>query len=390
MKIGILTLHSQLNYGGVLQAFASQEALRRLGHDVSVIDRWLNPDNTPFRNYVSRGIRSLPFLVNYLFSDDLGGSYKRIKGTRNFLHQYLHLTPYSFFNWNELPPEKLDFDLIFVGSDQVWNPYFNDRFAYFLKDVPREVPAVAYAASFGVHKIPEEKAVDFRTGIQRFSAITVREREGKQLVEQLGGHAEHVCDPVLLLSKNDWCEKLGVREQKTSRRLLCYILGEDLSSILPDLFAFARKEKCFVDIFVAHLGAPFSFSARKLFPYLPEFTAMRKKIRLRLSADPVEFLRSIASADYVLTDSFHALMFSAIFGRNIRILFPKNPIRSGMFSRLEEWQERFIDGNLFCQDAREALRELTRSKISYKQREIEAFVADSQKTLSQLLQYGRK
>lgn len=96
MKIGILTLHSQLNYGGVLQAFASQEALRRLGHDVSVIDRWLNPDNTPFRNYVSRGIRSLPFLVNYLFSDDLGGSYKRIKGTRNFLHQYLHLTPYSF------------------------------------------------------------------------------------------------------------------------------------------------------------------------------------------------------------------------------------------------------------------------------------------------------
>ena len=117
---------------------------------------------------------------------------------------------------------------------------------------------------------------------------------------------------------------------------------------------------------------------------------MRKKIRLRLSADPVEFLRSIASADYVLTDSFHALMFSAIFGRNIRILFPKNPIRSGMFSRLEEWQERFIDGNLFCQDAREALRELTRSKISYKQREIEAFVADSQKTLSQLLQYGRK
>ena len=390
MKIGILTLHSQLNYGGILQAFASQEVLLKMGHSVSIIDHWMTPDNGPFSNYVSKGVKTFPFYVNCLFSDDFRGSAGIVKRTWNFLHRELHLTPYSFFDWAELPSGVVDFDLILVGSDQVWNPCYDDYFPYFLRDAPAGIPAVAYAASFGVHEIPAGKISDYRKGIKRFASITVREKEGIQLVEQLGGHAVHVCDPVLLLSRGEWIQKLGLKTERASRKLVCYVLAEGVPELLPDLFAFARREKCLVDIFVGGLGAPFSFSAKKILRHLPEFALMRKYIRLRLSAAPPEFLESLASADYVLSDSFHALMFSVIFEKNIRILSPKNADRAGMFSRMEEWQERFIDGNLFCQDAREALRELTRSKIFYKQREIEAFVADSQKMLSQLLQYGRK
>ena len=61
MKIAILTFHSQLNYGGVLQCWALQEAITKLGHDVKVLDRWLDPKNETLNGNRVSGIKSLPF-----------------------------------------------------------------------------------------------------------------------------------------------------------------------------------------------------------------------------------------------------------------------------------------------------------------------------------------
>lgn len=38
MKIGILTFHRAINYGAVLQCYALSEVLKKMGHDVFVID----------------------------------------------------------------------------------------------------------------------------------------------------------------------------------------------------------------------------------------------------------------------------------------------------------------------------------------------------------------
>ena len=358
MKIGILTFHSQLNYGGVLQAYAMQMALQEMGHDAVVIDRWLDEHNgLLFGSFLNNWKGWIGTLIQGFAGMGTFGRLFRHWHTIRFARQKLNLTPYHFYEWKDAPKE-LGVDVILVGSDQVWNGNYGRPRPYLLEGAP-SVPAIAYAASFGMRTLPEELIPAYRDGFQRFKAISVREAEGIGLVESQGATATHVVDPTLLLEPHIWQQKV-VQRPKTKRMLVCYLLAEDVEALYPQLYAFAKAQRCKVKVLVDWYTLPFPKTVSLVVQRVKRMARdIFSPVRLELAAGPQEFLNAFANATWVLSDSFHAVMFSSIFGKNVRILRPKNEFRQKMFARIEEFaQQAVAEGELIADDVPSALASL--------------------------------
>lgn len=374
MAIGILTFHSQLNYGGVLQCWALQTALEKLGHEVVVIDRWLDAGNGMLeRGYDKWGVWQWAkfWMRSCMGLGDVKG-WLRVRRTKLFLREHLHLTPYHFVDWKDAPRD-LGVDALVVGSDQVWHCWdFGDPRAYLLEGAP-EVPAVAYAASFGMVGIPEflsetdkkERSEQvYRRGLSRFKAISCRESEGVAICGRLGFTAAHVADPTLLLGASDWKEGLGMTVRRSGRKcLVCYLLSEDVFQMLPRLRAFSKKTHCVVKVLLdSALTLPVPKNMNSAKRYLEGFGArLSSEIEILDSAGPLEFTAAFAGADWVVSDSFHALMFSLVFGCNARILAPKSEFRRMMFARIEEFAAH-MDGQLVAFNLDGALDSLAKGE----------------------------
>jgi len=349
MKIGILTFHSQLNYGGVLQCWALVQALKDMGHDVVVIDRWLDPDNGklvgPFgRANFRTWIGIIKGLIVY-------------RSTRHWLLRHartirfvksLGLSACHFYAWKDAPKD-LGVDLLVVGSDQVWHSGdwgYPDARPYLLEGAPR-LKAIAYAASFGMKELPA--GINYADGFRRFSAISVREKEGIGFVKGLGFDATHVVDPTLLLSREGW-KRLGVWKKK-SKRLVCYFLSQSVETVLQELCSWAERECGTVEIL--------SDDFYNLEP-------PSKRVKLCDGYGPKEFVRAFAEAEMCITDSFHAVMFSSIYNCNVRFLKPDTEVRKMMFARIEEFAKNCIDGGLVCDSVASALESLSGdSRVSF-------------------------
>lgn len=373
MKVGILTFHSQLNYGGVLQCWALQTALEKMGHEVVVIDRWILKDAS-CRRFRERGgwlLRLFKVVVKTLLC---AGESLRIRRTESFIDRCLKCTPYHFVKWAEAPKD-LGVDLIVVGSDQVWHcGSWCDPLPYLLEGAPR-IPAIAYAASFGMSEIPElidvcgtnEAALPhYKSGLGRFSAISCREAEGVGICKTLGFEAVHVVDPTLLVAPHEWhvmCNRRNSSDSGKCRKLFCYFLEEEFIAVRPFLTAFARNNGCRVEVFVdGRFPIPLPRNAglvKKLFNDLR--CGMSRRVRLRKGGGPVEFVSSLADADWVLSDSFHALMLSVVFRRNIRMLRPKSGLRMKMFARIEEFAQH-MEGGLLADSVSDALASFERGE----------------------------
>ena len=367
MRIGILTFHSQLNYGGVLQCWALQTALEKLGHEVVVMDRWQDDNNYSLeRGYNKYGIKQW---IKFAIRASLGlgdiNLWLRVRRTKRFLKQYIKRTQYHFVDWSAAPKD-LGVDMLVVGSDQVWHcGDWGDSRAYLLDGAPN-IPAIAYAASFGMTELPPEYIDQYKRGLSRFNAISCREKEGVDICRNLGFDAAHVVDPTQLLHPTDWLEGLDLSMHvgcKNKRVLLCYMLSEDVIDILPHLVAFAKQENCTVKILLNSVFAlPFPKNNVCLRRYVAGlFARWSSRIKIMDSVGPRQFVEAFANADWVLSDSFHALMFSVMFGCNVRILAPKSGFRAKMFARMEEFATH-MKGKLVANSTVEALASFVRGE----------------------------
>lgn len=367
MKIGILTFHSQLNYGGVLQCWALKEFLRQLGHDVVVLDRWLTADNRllmgPFLVFRFR------FWCSVLVRSLCGcGTWKMV--TRSFRSirfvKALGLTEYHFHDWRDAP-DDLGINCLVVGSDQVWHyGKWSDPRPYLLEDAGEKIPlqTVAYAASFGMKTIPNGLKDVYRKGLSRFLAISCRENEGVQICHELGFSATHVVDPTLLLARSAWSrlQTSNLLESPFRRKwLVCYFMSVKIDEALPQLERFARTNDCFVKVLSdAPYLKPFGKSIRNI---LENFHNDYPHVRICSDYGPKEFVRTFSSATYTLTDSFHAVMFSALFEKNVRILLPDTELRRTMFARIEEFANSCLTGPTFADSVQQALDSLQQGQI---------------------------
>ena len=379
MKIGILTFHSQLNYGGVLQCWALQTVLEKMGHEVVVIDRWLTPDNWPLERGYNRKRKKwwLRFWIRSLLGLGDMRFWLRVRRTKRFIREKLHLTPYHFCDWKDAP-SNLGVDMIVVGSDQVWHcGDFGDPRPYLLEGAPN-VPAVAYAASFGFPTIPDTLGVldgigsnlpaepVYRKGLARFRNIGCREAEGVRICNSLGFRATHVADPTILLGSAEWARmakcSIAIRPRTPPRRIVCYILGESLNSVIPVLRSFVKRHRVRIDVLARDLERhddilPLPRSLRALHEWAGRLVRRMRRVQIRIDAGPIEFIQMHAKADAIVTDSFHSLMFSSLFGKNIRFLAPTTDTRRAMFGRIVDFAEH-ADGPLVSSTLGDALESL--------------------------------
>lgn len=315
MKIAILTIVDYNNYGNRLQNYALQNVLEKLGHDVVTVRNYhqFKPNVTTIQKI--RKLFSFSWLkgkVDYVINKrkQQQRDKARVSNFLNFTNKYINESQQAYYNVNDDYGEFNDFDCFVVGSDQVWNYQFR-RFSDIDFAGFTSKPKISYAASFGVSSIPSRLERFYKTGLSNFFAISVRETAGKELIKSLINKEPFVAlDPTLLLSKDEWKSLTVNYPAYNEEYILLYFLGE------PEL---ETKE------YIEYLSTKYNLKIKIL---------GNPSDKDLWSADPFDFVNLFAQAKIVLTDSFHACVFSIIFNKNFEV-FERNGTNGSMNSRMD-------------------------------------------------------
>lgn len=319
MKIGIITQPLHTNYGGLLQNYAMQQVLVRLGHEVHTINRDDLPEiytaklydilKVYIKHIIKRCIGRNSSLQGYHLWGITYTDYIKIRiFCKDFVENNIKTTE-LFKTQKELQEiiEKYKFNGYVVGSDQVWRPIYSPNiyndFLDFCKE-KKDVKRLAYAASFGVDEweFNEEQTKESSELAKLFNAISVREESGLKLCKDyLGVEATHVLDPTLLLEKEDYIRLAEQNAEKESEgNLFCYILDSNKSI-----------EKAINDIEHKVSLKSFQVKARK------KMSQHEKDDNIEdyIVPSPTKWIRAFMDAKMVFTDSFHGCVFSIIFNK---------------------------------------------------------------------------
>ena len=300
MRIAILTLPLHVNFGGILQCYALQTVLERMGHEVSV----LNTDfvNVDYKTRIGLFIKRLVKTCIGKESKFYGWKTEREitqKYTQVFIRKHIHL-----LNVQDLSLLKEDdFDAIVVGSDQIWRPMYYQPIANaylkFAKDWT-SIKRIAYATSFGTDKweYTHEETQECASLVKLFDAVSVRENTAVDLCRKyLEVEAVQVLDPTLLLSKEDYLKLIDQSKLKKNEGVFAYFL--DVTSSKMDLANRIAKER-----------------GLKLYQFNnPNVDCLSLHFEKRIQQPIEEWIAGFRNASFVVTDSFHGCVFSIIFNK---------------------------------------------------------------------------
>lgn len=287
-KIGIVTITNDgYNFGNRLQNYALQTILEGMGFEVETLNRpirgnqrnwWLNPK----------------LVLHYILP------YKR---------KIEHIKAKNFFFWNRrhikwsnkvaidetLPSLKNRYDYFVAGSDQIWNPKFTfgkDPFMYL--QFARAEQRIAYSASIGVDNIETSDIPLYTEWCSNWKAISIREYKGTEIVSQLlNKEIPTLIDPTLLLAKEEWC-KLTRRISTPKKYIVVYTLGTATDEYIKYINQLAEKNNCdIVDVMNDYRYA---------------------------GGSPSKFVALIQNSERVVSDSFHAMVFSLVFHKKFTFL----------------------------------------------------------------------
>lgn len=338
MKIGILTLPLHTNYGGILQAYALQTVLKRMGHEVVIIDEPIRQLKSSNKRIFKRVVKKILGRTTTIFWEKYSfENYPIVSQNINkFINQYLSRIVVN----SPLELKETDFDAIVVGSDQIWRPkYYSEicnAFLDFAKDW-KHLRRIAYAPSFGTDRwvYTEEQTKQIAELLHMFDAISVREESGIDLCQRhLGVKAILVLDPTMLLSKEDYCNLINKSDTEApSGGLLKYILDE--SDQLTELLSFISNEK--------QIDA-FSVKAKSFLE--------GSKAQDCICPSIETWLRGFRDAKFVVTDSFHACVFSMIFNKPFCVVGNKSRGLARFNSLLKMFNQdfRMVDSLLEYQE----------------------------------------
>lgn len=317
MKILILTQPLHTNYGGLLQAYALQQILKGMGHDV-VTDRLGVVQKLPLWNralrflyhatqfYILKNYRYYPY--RYLFfSFNKESKAKRSIAINAERFVNIHIDTIDLFirsNENVINTVR-QFDAIVVGSDQVWRATMSDIPTYFLSFTKAiNVKRIAYAASFGTDDLNEYSKMDMKIAsesIRLFDAISVREESGVHLCrDYFKIDAVHVLDPTMLLSKDDYLKLIEGEDSSCSTdMLLTYILDR-------------VQEK---NEIINKIGNVLHLTSYENGPVKYFSNIIENNVSECIFPSVSRWLAGFRDAQFVVTDSFHGTVFSIIFNK---------------------------------------------------------------------------
>lgn len=309
MKIGIVTLYGTFNYGNRLQNYALHTVLSKMGHDVATLVSLesASPLKRVYKQCFERENGSIRLK-----------SFKEIRRDKRFENFTRGHIPTHFFEsdkgglTNDLNNE---YDCFVVGSDQVWNPLWwgvdidctsaNDYLLRFAEPSKR----IAYSASFGLESIPRVWEILFKKELTRFASISVREYAGLKIIEDLLGYSVPVTlDPTMLLAAEEW---RGIERDMdvTEKYVLQFNLGKK-----------SERQRALIN----------SLKDRgyRIIDYMNPLCKY-------FGGDPFDFIALLDRAECIITDSFHATVFSLLFEKPFTVFDRIHNNKSNMNSRID-------------------------------------------------------
>lgn len=323
MKVSVVCIYYNRNYGSVLQSLALNNYLKKLGCEVNVI---------PFKDNV--GVKEkldILFVLKLpkLFDPEIVKRKIQEKKARNaatdvdeeyvegvkvreraysrFVKEHFDV-PEKVLNRNELAGFVQDSDAVIAGSDQLWTPHDILIGYHTLNFVPNGVKKISYATSFGVKELPtahiKQKAKKFLSDMDELS---IREIQGKQIIENLGldKPVHVVVDPTMLLTRKEWNEIIPSTKIVEEKYIFCYFLGNN-----PEHREFAQKIKEQLGLNIVALQ------------HMDEYVAGDRKYadKVLYDIDPSQFVALIRDAELVLTDSYHGSVFSVLYHKKFYVM----------------------------------------------------------------------
>ena len=308
-KIAVVSCYFQHNYGSMLQAYATQMALDKLGYENETIDI------SGFNGEIKKA-KLLYFVKAALTSGILLTKLGRMKNTavrkigkneytknaqvrdkamQKFEKQHFKMSP-VYHSKKELMERCVNYKAVLVGSDQLWLPGNIAADYYTLNFVPETVNSIAYATSFGQSSLPKDSMKKAKIFLNKIRHVSVREKSGAKLIQDITGRkVPVVCDPTLLFDGDDWKSIQEEEPLVEGKYIFVYFLGSNPRH--RDFVSRLKKETGFKVVCL---------------PHIDEYVKADEECSdLRLyDIDPGQFLNLIRNASYVCTDSFHCSVFS--------------------------------------------------------------------------------
>ena len=365
MKVGIVTLHKVLNFGSVLQAYCTCNILSRFGYESEIIN-YMEP------RYRFKGV--LKSLFRVIFSEKNKSSFTtkifqflmklvsyvvQYRNFEKFINKYLELSESRYKTFDDLIKTPPQADIYLTGSDQIWNSEYNggvDR-AHFLDFVPTGKLRLAYAASFGKDALRPEEVEETKYLLEKYSAISVRESSGVNIINELGiSGTQQVLDPTLLLNRDEWAKEFVLTRPKEQQYLLIYSVERSLDDVV---YSVARKIADAKGLSVIFLSPAAKLKSMKQCDLQLPFSKV------------VDFLQYFYYADFVVASSFHGTAFAINFNRQfVSVLPPRFGARPRSLLNLVNLNDRIVEvSDLDINKISEPIDYLSVNKILDQERE---------------------
>ena len=359
--VAILTkFYKNYNYGGMLQGYALQKAILKLGYTADIVSYDVSQNANPVypsiivqaKQYsieaaVNKAIEKAIGKGKFLIRDLLSNREEKFMqfmidtnaGTEVYNDDSMHLL-------------KNRYKTFISGSDQVWNPNAV-RSLYLQTFSAGRNRKISYAASIGRDKLSEFEADAMIPSLRQFGSISVREKTAKSLLEQyIDSPIATVLDPTMLLTAAEWSE-IATSHVTSGKYAVVYFFS--------DSFKVRRK----LEDFCKKRGLQLV-----MIPYAKQEYNLTDQRGPGVRCDnvgPNEFVSLIRNANFVFTDSFHGAVFSlihqvpcAVFERNKAGHVSMNSRLYDLLDTFDESQ-RLIDANHISELDR--LHEIDRDKI---------------------------
>ena len=311
-KVGIVSCYFKNNYGSMLQAYATKKILdnNNIPNETINID-----DNIDFKKGKRKYYLSQIFNFNFIKSKfgmikmkldtklkkKLGKNVAiRNKKYREFRKEFNLSRSSNIYNdLTKLTNER--YSDILLGSDQLWLPVNIVADYYTLNWVPDNVNKISYSTSFGVSSIPKKYSELYKKYLKRINHLSVREDTGVKIIKEVANlDAKLVCDPTILLTRQEW-DEVAIQDRIVKEKyILCYFLGKNKEH---RKFAERLKEKTGYKIVSLN-------HADEYVKYSDKFCDIAL-----YDIGPREWINLIKNAEYVCTDSFHGTVFSLIYNK---------------------------------------------------------------------------
>lgn len=312
-RVGIVThYYNSKNYGGNLQSYALVKVLNKLGYQAEQIpvEVFYDLKKESFKEKIKRlfkqkGILSFIgycsiYLLKKIFHHCNKTEYmKNIEVRAKAISTFNLSIPHydSVLKSNQVNCTDLGYDFYISGSDQVWNPdcWCNE---YFLTFVSLGKIKISYAASISKSNLTDDERQELKEKLKDFKAISVREKQDISLLEELAPCKPIMTlDPTLLLEQEDW-ESIASPRLIEEKYIFCYFLGNNKNN-RKKVVQFAKNKNYKIVTLphlVSYVNVDKNFGDYQLYDIAPS-----------------QFISLIKYAEYVFTDSFHAVVFSTIF-----------------------------------------------------------------------------